>query len=150
PSDRRELYLLDAPAAAPKLPSTQASLRADLSVTTSNPVLQRVRFHAMSYTRYRYGLSETPMQLRAWLELPPGYDPRTLEFARSLRAGSTDPRALIARVLTYFRTQKFYYTPDPPALGRNSVDDFLFQTRRGFCEHYATAFVFLMRALAIP
>lgn len=150
PNNRHELYLLDAPAAAPEVPGTHATVRSDLQVTTQGPMRERVRFHAASYTRYRYGVHADAAQLRPWLELPQGYDPRTLEFARRLRADASDPHVLIARVLSFFRTQNFYYTPDPPALGRNSIDEFLFQTRRGFCEHYAGAFVFLMRALAIP
>jgi protein-glutamine gamma-glutamyltransferase len=52
--------------------------------------------------------------------------------------------------LGHFRSEAFFYTLKPPLLGENSVDDFLFVSRRGFCEHYASAFVVLMRAAGIP
>jgi hypothetical protein len=49
-----------------------------------------------------------------------------------------------------FRTQPFFYTLTPPKLAEDSVDEFLFDTRRGFCGHYASAFAALMRAAGIP
>ncbi|OFZ66003.1 MAG: hypothetical protein A2V79_03160 [Betaproteobacteria bacterium RBG_16_56_24] len=57
---------------------------------------------------------------------------------------------LVGSALSYFRQQGFQYTLEPPLLGVNSVDDFLFETRQGFCEHYASTFVFLMRAANVP
>jgi len=46
--------------------------------------------------------------------------------------------------------QEFYYTLQPPTLGKNSVDEFLFQSKKGFCEHFASSFVFMLRAAGIP
>ena len=57
---------------------------------------------------------------------------------------------LVNAVLQMFREQNFRYTLRPPTLGRHAVDEFLFATRAGFCEHYASAFVVLMRILDIP
>jgi hypothetical protein len=54
------------------------------------------------------------------------------------------------QILSFFREERFFYTLEPPLLGENRIDDFLFKTRRGFCEHYASAFVFMMRAAGIP
>jgi hypothetical protein len=53
-------------------------------------------------------------------------------------------------VINFYRQQPFVYTLSPPALGHHTVDEFLFRTQRGFCEHYASSFVFLMRAGGIP
>ncbi|WP_395011009.1 DUF4129 domain-containing transglutaminase family protein, partial [Undibacterium sp.] len=61
-----------------------------------------------------------------------------------------DQASQINAILNFFRTEQFFYTLEPPLLGRNSVDDFLFNTRAGFCEHYSSAFVVLMRAMGIP
>ena len=49
-----------------------------------------------------------------------------------------------------FRQEDFHYTLRPPLLGADAIDEFLFDSRRGFCEHYASAFVFLMRAAGVP
>ena len=77
-------------------------------------------------------------------------------LAGTAQAGATigqtmrDPEQRVRSVLTMFTEQPFAYTLQPPLLGRNSVDDFLFKTRSGFCEHYASAFVVLMRAAGVP
>lgn len=57
---------------------------------------------------------------------------------------------LVNTALSYFNRQAFQYTLEPPPLGSNGIDDFLFTTKQGFCEHYASAFVFLMRAANVP
>ena len=92
--------------------------------------------------------------MRDWLALPTGFNPRTVDMASRWRAeAGTGPGAderLVDRALAMFGAQPFRYTLQPPLLGRDSVDDFLFGTRAGFCEHYASAFAVLMRALGIP
>ena len=84
------------------------------------------------------------------LRLPEGVNPRARALARDWRAQSASDRAFVERVLGWFRAETFVYTLSPPLLGRDSVDDFLFGTRRGFCEHYASAFTFMARAAGIP
>lgn len=85
------------------------------------------------------------------LVLPEGINQQTIELASQLmvKAGNND-RKYIEAVLAYFREREFFYTLSPPLLGENAMDDFLFNTRRGFCEHYVSAFVYLMRAGGIP
>lgn len=85
------------------------------------------------------------------LHLPSELNPQTLELASQFRqeaGGETD--RLAQRVLAYFRQQDFVYTLSPPLLGNNAMDDFLFETRRGFCGHFTSAFVYLMRAAGVP
>jgi protein-glutamine gamma-glutamyltransferase len=77
-------------------------------------------------------------------------NPKTLAFARSLRAGHPDDADYVRAVLTWFAREPFVYTLAPPLLDQNPVDAFLFETRSGFCEHYASAFVLLLRAAGIP
>ena len=84
------------------------------------------------------------------LALPAGTAPRTRELALRLRTAAGGERAYIDRVLDMFRTQPFVYTLSPPRLGAEPVDEFLFGTREGFCEHYASAFAVLMRAAGVP
>jgi protein-glutamine gamma-glutamyltransferase len=84
------------------------------------------------------------------LRLPEGRAPRARALARELRAASRDERDYVGRVLERFRGERFEYTLEPPLLGAEPVDEFLFATRQGFCEHYASAFAVLMRAAGIP
>jgi transglutaminase-like putative cysteine protease len=80
----------------------------------------------------------------------PDANPRTHAYARELREKYPDDRQFIGAVLTWFNQEKFVYTMSPGPLGNDSIDEFLFDTRRGFCEHYASAFVVLLRAAGIP
>ena len=71
-------------------------------------------------------------------------------FAQQLRAQVDSDREYVNAVLDHIRNEEFYYTLSPSLLGENSIDDFLFNTHEGFCEHYASAFTFLMRSVGIP
>jgi len=146
PHGMRWMFAIDLPARLP----LGATLSADYQLLATQPIRNRIRYDMVSSLAYRYGVDESPAMLRRALRLPRGYNPRSIELASALRARSADDHALIANALDLFRTQLFFYTLVPPRLGRDSVDEFLFRTRRGFCEHYASAFVFLMRAAAIP
>lgn len=77
-------------------------------------------------------------------------NPRAVALARELRGSSSSDEDFLRRVLLMFREQQFFYTLQPPALGEQPVDDFLFRTRAGFCEHYASAFAVLARAAGLP
>jgi transglutaminase-like putative cysteine protease len=81
--------------------------------------------------------------------LPPGFDPRARALAAQWRRELPDDEAIVRAPLSLFRND-FFYTLAAPDLGRDSVDDFLFETRRGFCQHFASAYTFLMRAAGIP
>ncbi len=164
PSNRPWLFALELTAEPPTGTALAPRVRADLQVVGESLVLDRAAYVARAYTRYRVGADETRAHLQDWVELPPGFDPRTHAYAVRLLAeeerdhgtpATADDEArraerLVRRVLTMIRTDGFAYTLDPPELGRDAVDEFLFDSRRGFCEHYAGAFVFLMRALDLP
>ena len=142
---RRWLYALDAPVEPP--PGTQ--VRGDLQLLAAAPVRQRMRYEATSATRYRLpALGER--QRRLALELPPGAHPDAVALARGWLAGGADPEARVTRALLLFREQPFVYSLNPPLLLGDPVDEFLFGSRKGFCEHYAGAFTVLMRAAGVP
>ncbi len=84
------------------------------------------------------------------LALPPGRNPRTAALAQQMRLVHPDARDYARSVLEMLHDEAFFYALTPPRLGENSVDDFLFESRRGFCGHYASAFAVLMRAAGIP
>jgi hypothetical protein len=71
-------------------------------------------------------------------------------LAGSWREGGAAPAQIVERALAYFNTEPFVYTLQPGTLGTDPLDEFLFETRRGFCEHYAAAFTLLMRLAGVP
>ncbi len=150
PNNRPWLFALEAPLRVDELPAGGALLMPDMLLLARERVNTRLRYRLESTTEYRFGMNETPHSLRNWLELPAGFNPRTLELAASWREQRQSPAQLVDRALRMFHDEPFRYTMKPPLLGRNTVDDFLFGTQAGFCEHYASAFVVLMRALDIP
>ena len=93
----------------------------------------------------------SPIDRHRGLRLPEGRNPRTLALAQDFVAATRSDAALVDAILAHFRSEAFVYTLQPPALGSvHPVDEFLFRTRRGFCEHYASAFTVLARAAGIP
>ncbi|MCW8826906.1 MAG: DUF3488 and transglutaminase-like domain-containing protein, partial [Gammaproteobacteria bacterium] len=86
----------------------------------------------------------------AGLQLPEGRNSQTVKLAQSWRTEGLSDQEVVNRALNYFSEEPFWYSRTPPALGANPVDQFLFESRRGFCEHYAASFVTLMRAADIP
>jgi protein-glutamine gamma-glutamyltransferase len=152
PTNQRWLFALD-PATEvdhPSLVEVGAQLSADAVLQSREPIAARIRYQAKATPQYTLGADDPPLSRQNWLELPPSFNPKTLELAARWQRETPEPEALVQRALAYFFEEKFYYTMKPPLLGRNSVDDFLFNTRSGFCEHYSSAFVVLMRALDIP
>lgn len=144
------LLPLDMPLQLPEGDAVEASMTSNAMVRSKRALTSRKRLDFVSAPQYRLGMQESARLLRAHLQLPQGYNPRTLELAQAWRNTHKEPRQIVAQALAYFRQEPFHYTLQPPLLGTNAMDDFLFHTRRGFCEHYASAFVILMRAAGIP
>ncbi len=146
------LFALDLPQAAPQLPGNPVMLTTDMQLVSQHPIDARVRYDVTSYLGYSLQPAISAGELQDALALPLGYNPMTIRFAAGMHNRFPDDRARIDAVLAFFgsREYNFSYTLAPPLLGRNSADEFLFRTRAGFCEHYASAFVILMRAMGIP
>ena len=119
-------------------------------LSRTQPIDQRVVYQASSHAEFRLNPDLDSFTRSRYLRLPDGSNPETAELARDLRATARSDRDLIERVLRKFNQEEYFYTLEPPALGSDSVDEFLFDTRRGFCEHYASAFAVLMRSAGIP
>jgi hypothetical protein len=102
-----------------------------------------------SFLEYSLQKEGLPPDADYWLQLPADSNPRALLAGLDLRA-EPDPRRRVEAVLQRFRRENYVYTLNPPLLGRNAVDDFLYGSRAGFCEHFSGAFVFLMRAAGVP
>jgi transglutaminase-like putative cysteine protease len=148
PHNRNWVFALDAVTRWPK----DTRRTPDYQLVTLNGGISRLTSYALeSSTGYR---TEGPLPAlieRADLKLPSGRNPKTIALAREMRERAGSDAAFVAAVLKKFRNEKFYYTLEPPVLeSENTVDEFLFDTRRGFCEHYASAFVVMARAAGIP
>ncbi len=155
PHQRDWLFALEAPAELPRIAELQPRLSPEMELAAGELVRERLRYTMRSYLGYRVGRNSAPEELADWLSLPASFNPRTQELAATIQrrvtaTGDDRDARLVRAVLDHFRTGDYGYTLSPPRLGRNSVDEFLFDTRRGFCEHYASAFVVLMRALGVP
>lgn len=144
--DQHWLLALDAPTSLPP----DLRLTPSLSVLSREPVRQRQRHRFGAALSYRYNRQESESILQHEMQLPAGRNPRTLALAEEWRRTDRSPERLIRRALALFREQEFTYTLQPPLLGSQPIDDFLFRTRQGFCEHYASAFAVLMRAAGVP
>jgi len=82
------------------------------------------------------------------LKLPKNFNPMALELGSKWM--KLPPEKRVEKGLKYFKENNFTYTLNPPKYGRNYIDEFLFQQKKGFCEHFASSFAFLMRAAKIP
>lgn len=148
PSHQHWLFALDMPIDEPE----GAQMGPDHTLWSIQPINQTVRYRVASAPQYHLASGVLPSNVRAAaLELPDGFDPRARQLAARWRAhaGSNDA-AIVRDALELFHDGGFVYDLDAPPLGRDSIDDFLFDTRTGFCEHYASAFTFLMRAAGVP
>jgi len=156
-NDHPWLFALDLPSATPQIdmePTTRGSAGGFAGYTREQQLLMRggvtqpLRYSIQSRLTDTYPVASS--RDAAINARTPLGNPRTLEFARSLRAEYPDDRRLISAVLQWFRDEKFFYTLAPPLMEEAPVDTFLFETRRGFCEHYASSFVVILRAAGIP
>lgn len=146
PHNRRWLFALDVPLRAPP----PARLTGDFQILSPVPVSRRTRYDMISHPQWRDATDLSPFDRQRALALPPRSNPRSAALAERMRRTAPDDKAYVTAVLAMFRSQNYYYTTTPPLLGQNPVDEFLFTTQAGFCEHYASAFAVLMRAAGIP
>jgi hypothetical protein len=142
------MFALDVPLRAPE----GARMGPDRALRASKSIDQTLHYRVASATDYRLGPAIlAPRVHTAALQLPAGFDPRARALAHHWRAtAGSDSAAIVRDALSWFHDGGFVYDLNAPPLGRNSIDDFLFHTKTGFCEHYASAFTFLMRAAGIP
>jgi transglutaminase-like putative cysteine protease len=150
PSGRPWLYALDLAQAPPQIASLQTGFSPELQILTIRPVTERLRYDVTSVPEFELQPQESEVNLQPWLALPYHFNPKAQALAEKMRSETGSDIELINKVLKYFRQEQFRYTLNPPLLGEHTVDEFLFNTRAGFCEHYASAFVVLMRAGGIP
>jgi len=146
PTDRRQLVALDLPASAPE----GTRLSADYSLSSDRPLAALTRWRLQSSPPQVFAPQLSGWQRQLALQLPADFNPRTAALARQWRAAAgNDDEALVRRSLEWIRAE-FAYSLETPLPGRNAVDEFLFDGKVGFCEHFSSAFVVLMRNAGIP
>lgn len=149
PTDRRMLVALELPTSVPD----GARQGYDHTLGVRRPLSSITRWHMESAAPTAFDPDLRPILRAAALRLPDGFNPRTVALARQWRAdageGAAADAAIVNRALGWVRAE-FGYTLTTPLLGRHAVDEFLFDQQQGFCEHFSSAFVVLMRAAGIP
>ncbi len=147
PTGRAWLFSLDMVSA----PVRGAILTRDSRLMAPEAVKQRYSYQLRSALDYRLDLELPNWMRELYLQLPESGDLRAREFARALyREVEGDGAQFVRRIMQRFNQQQYFYTLRPPRLQGDSIDQFLFESRRGFCAHYAGALVFLARAAGIP
>ena len=154
PTRRPWLIALEALLQPPAVPGYEVAVQTDLQWLTNRPINELLRYKAQSFPSFTHGPTRDEVPLREFVELPPGFNPRTLALAADMRR---DPRyaeasnaQLVQVVMERLRTGGFTYTLEPGVYGQHTADEFWFDRKEGFCEHIASSFVILMRALDVP
>ena len=146
PTRQRWWFALDTPAQSS---DANVLLTYDNQLLGAEPLTEPLSFDALSYTRTRALEPLGAFGRQQDTTLPPG-NPHSVALAQTLRQRAGSDADFVQATLEYLRSGGFVYTLTPEALGTDAVDDFLFDTRAGFCGHYASAFVTLMRAAQVP
>jgi protein-glutamine gamma-glutamyltransferase len=145
PHNERWMFALDWPTAAP----LGSILAPGYYLSSGRPIRTPCRYDVVSYPDIRekrlYDRERTQL-----LQVPLSIGPKTRALVESWKSQNADPRAIAHRAIEFFRTQRFRYSLSPGEYKKNDLDEFLFQRRLGFCEHYAAAFATLMRLAGIP
>lgn len=145
PQDKNWVFALDMPQEF----SSPLTLNADYQLTTSGRPDKRAEYKVTSYTSYKTGLIN-PSEYKAATQLPGEPSDKIKQLVSRLHGFDSPPDNFINQLLNHFRIEDFHYTLTPPLMEENPIENFLFKTRYGFCSHYASAFVYLMRTAHIP
>jgi transglutaminase-like putative cysteine protease len=147
PSGRPWMVALDVAQA----PSRDVRQSGDFALRRLRPISQALGYSLSSWPQVpREPQALSDIERRQTLQLPPSGDPRSRAWALALKVQYPQPQAMVQAMLTHFHDQDFHYTLKPVALGSDAVDDFLFNSRRGFCAHFAGAMTYVLRAAGIP
>lgn len=129
-----------------------AQLSAKQTLVANTPLTERYSYQLTSHINLQQQTTERRLpgfSRRVETQLPLDFNPQTQRTARQWLREEGSAKALKARLLAYYRAE-FSYTLEPPLLGRDTVDEFLWGTKRGFCEHFSSSFVAFMRAAGVP
>lgn len=144
PHFKRWLFALDLPISV----TGWVNIRDDHTIRSRRRVRQRITYNAESYTAYKTG------EMKPWdanaLSFPDRGNPKTVALGFKWAQQTNSPEEIVQKAMEYFRKSRFTYSLNPPVVHNDIIDDFLFESRTGYCEHFASAFALLMRAAQIP
>ncbi len=151
PTHQKWLFGLDV-ARINKMKTTGVEVfhRQDYSLYSTKAITQNTSYSVTSYPQSPLALQITDYSYNKNLSFPENSNPRLVNQAKLLRKRFENDEQLINNVLSTFNKDTYHYTLNPPVLNNNSLDQFYFETKSGFCEHFASSFTFLMRAAGIP
>jgi transglutaminase-like putative cysteine protease len=154
PNQHPWLMVLDATPAAPALQGYSPTMTPALQWLVERPLTELVRYRAESFPSFTHGPMERVPGLQDYLALPPGFNPRTSQLAQEIRQEPRNSGAnnavLVEAVLQHLRSGGYNYTLEPGVFGIHTADEFWFDRKEGFCEHIASSFVLLLRAMGVP
>ncbi|WP_201568807.1 transglutaminaseTgpA domain-containing protein [Psychrobacter sp. JCM 18900] len=147
PTQQNWLFGLDYPfSQQPDINTTS-----DFTLTKDQPVTQQLRYDVSQFASMRIDPVLTKASRRENLALPNEGNPQARALAKQLfEQSGSDPVRYIAAIEQWINRTEFRYTLSPPRLNTNRIDEFLFETKAGFCEHYSSSFTFMLRAAGIP
>jgi transglutaminase-like putative cysteine protease len=146
PHNQRWLPVLEKPGNLPP----ETSINADGLILSNLPVRNRLRYTMQAYPDFEPAPLERESILNEALRLPPEVNPRTRALAAQWRRQYANDADILRAATIFFQNQLLAYTLTPPLMRENAVDAFLFDHKRGFCEHFASAFAFALRAAGVP
>ena len=147
PTGQKYLFALDYVVDFP----SKADLKADSQLMTELDINQLRHYKASSVIQpFNPYESLSRADFERLLGLPTGYNSKTQQLVQTWKSSTKSPLELIQKILQWFAEDEFYYSYTPPLLQGDTVDQFLFETKSGFCEHYASAFTYMMRAAGVP
>jgi transglutaminase-like putative cysteine protease len=146
PHGKNWIFGLDIPTSS--LPDSYMS--SEYQLTSTKAINDLKRYTLTSHLSYLLAVDESMDYLLHASQIPEDKNPQTVALGRKWSQQFDSDTAIVQNALEMFRNENYVYTLQPPLLGSNPADEFLFQTRRGFCEHYASSFALLMRAAGIP
>ena len=147
PTQQNWLFGLDYPFAQQQ----DINITSNFTLLKDQPVTQQLRYDVLQFAPMRIDpiLSDESRLLN--LTLPNKGNPQARALAQQLFAQSnSDPLRYIQALERWINQTEFRYTLSPPRLNTNRIDEFLFDTKAGFCEHYSSSFTFMMRAAGVP
>ncbi len=147
PTQQNWLFGLDYPFSQ----QPDINITSNFTLAKDQPVTQQLRYNVMQFSSMRIDPVLTEASRRVNLTLPAEGNPQARALAQQLFVQSgSDPVRYMAAIERWINQTEFRYTLSPPRLNTDRIDEFLFQTKAGFCEHYSSSFTFMMRAAGIP
>lgn len=146
PSERHYIAALD----LPESPAADSLLSPDGNLLSTRKLQSLTRWQLVSTPPASFQSRLSADERQRALRFPRNLNPRAQHLARQWQMQSGGRAEAILDAALAMVNQKLAYSLAPPALGDNTVDEFLFQTQTGYCEHFSSSFVFLMRAAGVP